>query len=284
MSSNLITLPRSLVSVEGLDAESFLHGLLTQSVEDMAIGRCVYGALLTPQGKVSADMIVWRSDTEAFLLDVAEVFAPDLVRRLSLYKLRTQVEIAVRKGLAVVAGLGIAQPSNMPRLSGIDPRMPDGALGWRFVMDGGSAFRGDLGPYELLRLELGIPDLCQDAAPEEVFGLEALLEELNGVDFQKGCFVGQENVSRMKRRATTRKKFCPVVFEGAAPMHGTPVTADGVELGSVRFGQVGRALAFLRLDRALEARDNGQTLMAGEKAIMLDPPAWLILPAEKDTV
>ncbi|MFZ4121749.1 MAG: YgfZ/GcvT domain-containing protein [Caulobacterales bacterium] len=284
MSSNLITLPRSLVHVEGPDAEDFLQGLLTQSVEGMAIGQCVYGALLTPQGKVSADMIVWRSGTAAFLLDVAEVFAPALVRRLSLYKLRAQVEIAVREGLAVVAGLGIAQPSSMPRFSGIDPRMPDGALGWRFLMDGGSAFKGDLGPYESLRLEVGIPDLCQDAAPEEVFGLEALLEELNGVDFQKGCFVGQENVSRMKRRATTRKKFCPVVFDGAVPVYGTPITADGVELGSVRFRQAGRALALMRLDRALEARDNGQTLMADETVIRLDPPAWLILPAEKDTV
>lgn len=284
MSSNLITLPRSLVGVEGPDAEGFLQGLLTQSVDGLAIGRCCYGALLTPQGKVVADMIVWRGDRDAYLLDAAEAFAPALVRRLSLYKLRAQVDIAVREGLAVVAGLGIAQPSRMPRLSGTDPRMPEGALGWRFVMEDGAAFKGDLGPYESLRLELGVPDLCQDAGLEEVFGLEALLEEFHGVDFQKGCFVGQENVSRMKRRATTRKKFCPVVFEGAAPAHGTPVTADGAELGSVRTGMAGRALALLRLDRALEARDNGQTLMAGEQAISLDPPPWLLLPLEKDTV
>ena len=129
--------------------------------------------------------------------------------------------------------------------------------------------------YESRRVALGVPDLARDAEPEELFALEGLLEELNGVDFQKGCFVGQENVSRMKRRATTRKKFCPVVFDGDPPAHGTPVSAGPADLGAIRTGAAGRAIALLRLDRALAAEGS---LMADGKPVRLDPPPWLILP------
>ena len=112
-----------------------------------------------------------------------------------------------------------------------------------------------------LRLALGVPDLARDAAPEEVFALEALLEELNGVDFQKGCFVGQENVSRMKRRATTRRKFCPIVFEGEAPRSATPDARAARRIRHVRSGgERARAMALLRLDRALERAERGLAL------------------------
>jgi folate-binding protein YgfZ len=117
--------------------------------------------------------------------------------------------------------------------------------------------------------------LARDAAAEEVFALEALLEELHGVDFQKGCFIGQENVSRMKRRATTRRKFCPIVFEGGPPAPGTVVMSGAAELGSVRSGVAGRGIALVRLDRALNAT---APLTAGGRPVRLDPPPWLILP------
>ncbi|UPT64352.1 MAG: hypothetical protein M0D54_07415 [Hyphomonadaceae bacterium JAD_PAG50586_4] len=136
------------------------------------------------------------------------------------------------------------------------------------IVDGAAAFKAK-------RIALGVPDLARDAGADEVFALEALLDELNGVAFNKGCFVGQENVSRMKRRATTRKKFCAIVFEGKAPAFGTPVLAGAAELGSVRTGADGRALALLRLDRALAAE---APLTAGGKEIRLDPPDWLLLP------
>ena len=106
-----------------------------------------------------------------------------------------------------------------------------------------------------------------------MFALEALLEELHGVDFQKGCFVGQENVSRMKRRATTRRKFCPVVFEGEALAVGTPILVGDVEIGSVRTGAAGCAMALLRLDRT-----QGAVLSAASREVRLDPPPWLIFP------
>jgi len=152
-----------------------------------------------------------------------------------------------------------------------DPRLA--ALGWR-KLSSESAVDGD-GHYDAHRLALGVPDLARDALPDEVFGLEALLEELNGVDFKKGCFVGQENVSRMKRRATTRKKFCPIAFEGAAPSYGAAITAGAAELGFVRTGAEGRALALLRLDRALAA---SEPLIAEGRLVRLAPPDWLALP------
>jgi len=134
--------------------------------------------------------------------------------------------------------------------------------------------------YDAYRIAAGVPDLARDASAEEVFAGEALLDELNGVDFQKGCFVGQENVSRMKRRATTRKKFCPVKFDGPPPPHGTLVLAGPTELGTIRTGVEGRAIALLRLDRALTAT---APLTADGRAVKLDPPPWLILPADAES-
>jgi folate-binding protein YgfZ len=147
-------------------------------------------------------------------------------------------------------------------------------LGWRAL---GAAHASDDGAPALQRrqITLGVPDLARDAGPEEVFALEALLEELNGVAFHKGCFVGQENVSRMKRRATTRKKFCLVRFQGPPPPFGTPMLADGAEIGSVRSGVPGGAIALLRLDRAGAAA----RLNAGALPLRLDPPPWLLLPS-----
>ena len=235
----------------------------------MHAGQPRYGALLTPQGKIIADMLIWGQG-EAFVLDADPTRGADLMRRLTMYKLRAQVEItdmsAARNVLVADDVFGEAQ---------LDPRLPE--LGWRAL----SSIRSPDGAaaYEAKRIALGVPDLARDAGADEVFAGEALLEELHGVDFQKGCFVGQENVSRMKRRATTRKKFCPIVFEGEAPAPLTAVRAGDAELGAVRTGTHGRAIALLRLDRALEAAAAGKTLTADGREIRLDPPPWLILPS-----
>lgn len=276
----IIRLDRTLVRVAGEDALSFLQGLLTQSLDTLAVGAPAYAGLLTPQGKVIADMIVWREGEDTFCLDLAASRAEAVLKRLTLYKLRAKLTLAKVDGLSVFAALNHAQPSVRPPLIAPDPRFPDGALGWRFVGDG--PWDDDPAAYEALRIRLGVPDLTRDAGPEEVFALEALFEELNGVDFHKGCFVGQENVSRMKRRATTRKKFCPLLFDAAAPPPGTPVTAGAATLGEVRTSLEGRALALIRLDRAREALDKGETLAAAGLAARLDPPLWLIWPQDKD--
>lgn len=262
-------LARSLIRVSGPEARAFLDNLLTQDLMRLADGGVAYAALLSPQGKVSADMLVWaRGDT--LVLDVDPARGEALMKRLTMYKLRAQVTLedasAALNVLVSDAPFDGAQP---------DPRLA--ALGYRGLAPHGERADG-ADWYEAHRLALGVPDLARDAGPDEVFGLEALLEDLNGVDFKKGCFVGQENVSRMKRRATTRKKFCPVVFDAAPPPFGTPVKAGDAELGTIRTAIDGRALAFLRLDRAMAATSNGQILSAGAQTLRLDPPNWLILP------
>lgn len=234
----------------------------------------LYGALLTPQGKVIADMFLWSENDTSVLLELDVTRTGDIHRRLSMYKLRANVAVE-SVSIAALWDTG-AFGRDTP-----DPRFPDFELGWRdapsFPLEAFN-FESGAGHFEARRIALGVPDLARDAAPEEVFALEALLEELHGVDFQKGCFVGQENVSRMKRRATTRRKFCPVAFEGEAPAFGTPIRAGEAELGSVRSGIDGRAIALLRLDRALDAIDKGEQLFAGDRTVRLDPPEWLIMP------
>lgn len=265
-----LRLDRALFALTGAGVEDFLQNLLTQDVTRLAHAPVVYSGLLTPQGKVVADFFLWRIDGGVWV-DVARAQAEDLRRRLMLYRLRVAVEIGeIDEGLGVFAALDGGEGIQ----AAADPRHPD--LGRRLIRAVSTQPPGaEPGAYRARRIAVGAPDLAYDAAPEETFALEALFEELHGVDFQKGCFVGQENVSRMKRRATTRKKFCPVVFEGAPPAFGAPITAGAADLGSVRTGVEGRALAFLRLDRAQAA---SAPLIADGRTLRLDPPPWLLLP------
>jgi tRNA-modifying protein YgfZ len=263
-------LERSLIHVSGPDAVGFLDNLLTQTVSTDSPVR--YAGLLSPQGKVMADMFVWY-DGDVRTLDVDASRSDDLMRRLAIYKLRANVSLNAAPGSVLASDEPFDHSVRDPRLD---------AMGWRGLTSEPSSGAAADGGYHARRISAGVPDLTIDAQPDEVFALEALFEELNGVDFQKGCFVGQENVSRMKRRATTRKKFCPVAFEGAPPAPGTPVQAGEAELGSVRSGIPGRAIVLLRLDRALDAIGKGQHLTAGDKPLRLDPPPWLLLPARDD--
>lgn len=269
----LCRLDRAFLRVSGPDAIGFLDNLLTQDVTRLSREPVVYAALLSPQGKVLTDMLLWAGG-DWVLIDVAPSRKDDLLRRLTMYKLRAQVSIEDAS-----AAFHALYDADFFEGAVPDPRLPE--LGWRNIV-GDTDFLSGGAELNARRIALGVPDLAIDAQPEEVFALEALLDELHGVDFKKGCFVGQENVSRMKRRATTRKKFCPVVFEGPAPAFGTPVRAGEAELGSVRSGVDGRALALLRLDRALEATAKEQVLTAGDTIVALDPPHWLLLPSGDD--
>jgi tRNA-modifying protein YgfZ len=262
-------LDRAFLRVSGPDAVSFLDNLLTQDVTKPADAGVVYGALLTPQGKVIADMLLWREDI-GVLIELNPARADDILRRLTIYKLRANVAIEAASDRAALWDADAFEGA------GPDPRLP--SLGWRGIGQANGDLEDGAARHDAQRIVAGVPDLAKDAAPDVVFALEALLEELNGVVFQKGCFVGQENVSRMKRRATTRKKFCPVVFEGEAPAYGATVSAGAAELGSIRSSVPGRAIAFLRLDRALEAIEKGEQLVSSGIPLRLDPPSWLILP------
>lgn len=260
-------LDRTLLSVSGPDARSFLNNLLTQSLDRLTDGGVRYGALLTPQGKVLGDMLIW-ADGDRIILELDPSRADDIEKRLTMYKLRADVTLAREPEFGVLWSDAAFDGARA------DPRLAGAALGWRKLStddasDGAAA-------YETHRLAAGVPDLARDAKPDEVFALEALLEELHGVDFQKGCFIGQENVSRMKRRATTRKKFCLIVFEGAAPEYGAAIEAGAATLGEVRTAAAGRAIALLRLDRAQAARE---PLTVQGRRVQLAAPAWLAMPA-----
>jgi folate-binding protein YgfZ len=267
-----VRLDRALFVVSGPEAGSFLQNLVTADMDALAGATAIYAGLLSPQGKLIADFILWRHG-EAFLVDVAAKRAEDLRRRLTMYRLRAKVEVApIEAALGVFAG-----PLDAAILSAPDPRLP--SFGLRSIAPVASAASADEpAAYKALRIAAGLPEPAHDAAAEEVFTLEALFEELNGVGFQKGCFVGQENVSRMKRRATTRRKFCRVAFDGPAPPYGSLITAGAAELGEVRSASGDLAIALLRLDRAAEAIAKGQALTAGGREMTLDPPDWMIMP------
>jgi folate-binding protein YgfZ len=270
-----VRLDRVVFAVRGPDLASFLQNLLTADIDRLDSEPALYAGLLSPQGKLIADFIVWKAE-DGVWVDVNATRAEDLRQRLTLYKLRAKVEIGpVEDDLGVFSG---SAPG--ARASATDPRLD--LLGPRSIAPA-AAPPPDAEPeaYRHVRITLGAPDLAHDAGVEEVFALEALFEEFDGVGFQKGCFVGQENVSRMKRRATTRRKFCPVVSEGPALAYGDEITAGPAKLGTVRSATPGRAIALIRLDRALEAQSKGEALTVGGQTVRLAPPGWLALPAEE---
>jgi folate-binding protein YgfZ len=268
MSSAPYHLDRFLIHVSGPDARGFLDALVTQNLERLDQTPALYAGLLTPQGKLFADMIVWRGEN-GLVLDADPARGPALLAKLNLHKLRAQASLSDANANLCIIWDGEGTP---------DPRLP--ALGKRRLAPRAQAESLEDGTALLTArmLTLGVPDLVKDGAIEDAFALEALFEELNGVDFKKGCFLGQENVSRMKRRATTRKKFCPIVFDGSPPSYGSPLKAGEAEIGTVRTSAEGRAIAFVRLDRAQEVAAKHIPLHAGDKIIRLDPPSWLILP------
>lgn len=228
---------RVVLEISGPEREAFLQGLVTSDVRKLAQGP-VYAALLTPQGKYLADFLLLPAG-DAIWLDVAAPLADDLLRRLTLYRLRAKVAV-VRADLKVRRGLGA-----VPEGAFADPRHP--ALGWRaYGDDAGGAPQID---WDAIRVAHCIPETGRELIPNETYILEAGFEALHGVDFRKGCYVGQEVTARMKHKTELRKGFETVALEGeAAP--GTPVEAGGKAVGTLHTVAGDRAIAWLRFDRA----------------------------------
>ncbi|HWF76591.1 MAG TPA: folate-binding protein [Caulobacteraceae bacterium] len=251
---------RALISVAGEDWRSFLQGLLTQDVETLAPGEARFGALLTPQGRLLYDLfIVGRA--EGCWLDCAADKRAALLQRLAIYKLRAKVTLAADE-TPVLAAWGAAPAGGWIA----DPRLA--ALGWRGYGVGAApnAVEAD---YERHRLEVGAPgpaDWGEDAA----YPLEADFDLMNGVDFRKGCFVGQETTSRMKRRGSVKSRMLPIRFEGPAPAHGAEVLAGTLRAGEVRSGADGVAMALVRLDRI-----EGAALTVDGRPCEVLRPAWM---------
>lgn len=248
---------RALIAVTGPDARTFLHGLLTQDVESVAVGEVRYGALLGPQGRLLFDLFLYGAD-DGVLIEAAADRRDALLQRLSLYRLRAKVELSPDPRAAFVAWAD-AEPS-WPA----DPRLP--GLGRRAISE--AEVNASEADWRRHQLELGVPDAA-DFAPDSDYPIECDLDLLNGVDFQKGCFIGQETTSRMKRRGTIKTRLLPITFDGPQPPVGTEVLNSELRAGEVRSGVDGRAMALLRLDRMAGA------LSVDGREARADPPAWL---------
>lgn len=258
MTNSVFLEHRAVLLVSGADAESFLNGLLTQSTLGLAVGERRYAALLTPQGKIIADMILERTD-DGFLLDVDAATTPTLLKRLRLFKLRAQVAITESADIGVVAFQGAADPRSL------DAPHRDYAVR-------NPAISVDASAYHAARIVAGLPEQSVDFDAESVFPSDINMDLVHGVDFKKGCFVGQEVVSRMKRRGTTRRRTLPVHAANAAP---GAILADGFEIGQLTSVQDTVGLARLRIDRLAEADAAGQTLTVNDAPITVTKPAWL---------
>jgi hypothetical protein len=255
---------RAILAVSGPEARPFLQGLITNDIAKLAPDAPLYAALLTPQGKILFDFLLYERDG-TILLDCARATAEVLEKRLSTYRLRAKVEIASRGDLAIVASWNGAAEGDWR-----DPRLDD--LGYRSVA-GAAVDEPMLDAYTRHRLDLGVPE-GRDFGQDEMFALDADLEELHAVSFDKGCYVGQELTARMKHRGTARKKLLPVeVIGGGLPSPGARITAKGSDLGAITSIYRNRGFALIRLDRLAEAKDS--PLETEGAPVAVKKPSWL---------
>jgi tRNA-modifying protein YgfZ len=282
MGSSLLA-DRGLIKLDGGEAEAFLHRVVTNSTLAIAPGQARYAALLSPQGKLLFDFFVvpLPEGSAGFYLDCVKAQAPELAKRLNLHKLRAKITIEDCSATLGVAAFWNEAPS--PGFTGTvfeDPRAKN--LGLRLI-----APRDVLAEiagaheeaYEAHRIARGVPKGGVDFPYGDTFVHDANLDLLHGVDFKKGCYVGQEVVARVQYRKSARKRIVAISFEGPAPAPGTEIVAGDILIGAVGSVAGAHGLAMLRLDRLEDARHSGASLSAGETAIRVDVPAEQ-LPAE----
>lgn len=260
---------RAVIALAGQDVRSFLQGLITNDIEALKPGIGLYAALLTPQGKILFDFLLSEGDG-AILLDCPADVRDVLVKRLSMYRLRAKVTIEARAQLGVLVGL-----LGRPALRGItfdDPRHP--GLGHRTIGARAEMPQAALtsAEYDRHRLDLGVPEGA-DFGSDKMFALDAGLEELHGVSFTKGCYVGQELSARMKHRGTARKRLLPIAADAALPPIGTALKGGGRDIGDITSTYGTHGFALVRLDRLEEAKDDA--IEADGLRIAVIKPAWL---------
>jgi len=284
--SKLALLPdRGVVSVDGPDAAKLLQGVITNDMELIAQQGALHAGLLSPQGKILFEFFVVKSP-DGFCLETARVKAAELAERLKMYKLRADVAIkdaSVDYTVAAVWGGGGERPpkgTGPAPLRFADPRL--GALGQRelttlrsdWALGGEDAQSATQEEYHAHRVGLGVPEGGKDYAFGDAFPHEALFDQLHGVSFEKGCYVGQEVVSRMHNRGTSRRRIVPVIAASPLPASGAAIAAGGVEIGTLGSVAGSRGLASIRLDRVAEFIDKGETLRAGGVPVHVEIPAW----------
>jgi folate-binding protein YgfZ len=257
---------RAVIAVTGEGWRDFLQGLITQNVETLGEGDTAFGALLTPQGRLLYDLFV-HARRGGCLIDCAADHREALIARLTMYRLRAKVEIRADDGSVLAAWGGDLGPGAAPDGWAPDPRLA--ALGWRRIGEPDPAALGEAA-YEAHRLALGVPG-PQDFGSDKTYPIEADFDLLNGIDFRKGCFVGQETTSRMKRRGQIRSRMVPIVFDGPAPPFGSELLSGTLRAGQTLSSAEGRAIAQLRLDRL----DSGALTLPDGRSWRPDWPAWL---------
>ena len=286
---------RGVLEVGGADRVAFLQGLVSNDVTKATPERAVYSALLTPQGKYLHDFFI-AAMGDTLLLDAEAARLDDLRRRLALYKLRSKVTLADasdRYRVVAAFGDGAAEAFGLGETAGtarawgegvaaVDPRLA--GLGVRLLLprDKGTApieaagfAPADTAAYDRLRLALGVPDGSRDLAIEKSILLEAGFDELNGVDWQKGCYIGQELTARTRYRGLIKKRLMPVAVEGPLPPPDTIIQLGAAEAGEMRSGRDGRGLALLRLEAVEDAARDGTPLTAGPARLTPIKPAWM---------
>lgn len=271
---------RAVLEITGPDAVSFLQGLVTNDVAKVSPATPVWAALLSPQGKYLFDFLVFaRPEGDGFLLDVEAERLEPLAKRLAMYRLRAKADVAPRPDLAVYAAWGEdTLPESLAQAGAVaDPRLP--ALDWRWIAAPGLTSNATPDDYDAHRLALGVPGGSRDIAVDKMLWLEANAVELNGVDFRKGCYVGQENTARMYHRSKVRKRLLPVRLSAPVGEDLTLRTPEGKDAGALRSHRGDLGLAFLRMEHVeAGAPPASPHLTLGGAAVEVIWPDWLPAP------
>jgi len=268
---------RSLLEIAGEDRLSFLQGLITNDVEGLVRGAACFAGLLSPQGKILFDFFVIDAG-DHLLLDCPPASGADLLKRLTFYKLRAKIKLSdVSERWRVAAAWGERAADFCGANAGIafqDPRLP--ALGFRALIEADRASQLPAGKsdYEAMRIALAVPEGGKDYAYGDAFPHEACFDLLHGVNFKKGCYVGQEVVSRMQHRGTARTRVLAVSAARPLPDGGADILADGFAVGRLGSAAGTLGIALARLDRVAEAMAKGQPLKAGGVSVALTVPSW----------
>jgi tRNA-modifying protein YgfZ len=266
---------RAFVHIGGADAEHFLQNLITTDLGSLAAGEARPGALLTPQGKILFDFLIWR-DGEGFVIDTVAEQLEALIRRLTMYKLRAAVALTAGTETGATVTWGSEDESGIVdhrfALAGTPVRRTPGKIGEP----------GDASAYAALRILNGIVESGADYALQDAFPHDVLFDKSGGVSFRKGCYVGQEVVSRMQHRSTARRRVVIVSAEQPLPGTGTEITVDGKTIGALGTVAGTRALAIVRIDKAGDAMTRGTPVLAGEVQLTLTLPAWTGLAFPSD--
>jgi folate-binding protein YgfZ len=262
---------RGVIEVTGEDARKYLQGLVSNDLDLVSPTRAIWAALLTPQGKWLADFFIMQ-DGARLLIDCERSQAQELVRRFGRFTLRSRVQFREASDeffVHVAWGNGAAPTAELPGFA--DPRLEN--AGWRFLAPARHETSADASDWDRWRLSLGLPDGSRDLEAEKTILLEAGFDELNGISWTKGCYLGQELTARTKYRGLVKRRLVPVTTTQSLPPPGTPISAAGREVGFMRSANQNAGLAIMRID-ALNS-----DLMAGDAILTPRIPIWMTLAA-----